>query len=385
MQQTMQVGLGLEPTYGTFGGYPQMNYQQPMYNQQAQPTYQQNQVPNQQPQQQKSYNIDPSIINMPPTRVIGSGQGTIKPRFTIVDEGKSDPNHSIAITPAMMPTNEEKKAGRPKKKKKPDAETGIMKVDDKPLTGTVEDPATIYTYNETNQLLHETLGQIDSINRELIQEFNAVRNSRTMKNKYMTLNNLSENIGSLINNRIQTIKEINNCISKSNDLDYKKYKDMQAAMSNVNDDKYIADIYQALIQNPSNMAPSYTANVDPALVGSGIIRANLPGNMDMTNGQVIDSGYLNYISNLSPEQNLMRYEDDPNVKQVLVYDESTGNRFFQIMNMSTGEVIPNVPTYGEAILAETTLDIDKGIAKNLNIRESFPIVKINSNPVTSQY
>ena len=36
------------------------------------------------------------------------------------------------------------------------------------------------------------------------------------------------------------------------------------------------------------------------------------------------------------------------------------------------------------IMEDTTLDLANGIAKNLNLRESFPIVQINNN-ITSQY
>ena len=98
----------------------------------------------------------------------------------------------------------------------------------------------------------------------------------------------------------------------------------------------------------------------------------------------MDSGYLNYLSNMTPEQNLMRYENNPNVKQVVVYDAATGNKFFQMMDTSTGEVIPNVPVYDEMIMEDTVLDIEKGVAKNLNLRETFPIIQIN-NDITSQY
>lgn len=370
MQVMQNIGLGVEPVYGNYN----YSYQQPTQNQQ-QPNY-----------QQQIKKIDPSILNSPPVTITTGGQGTVKPKFSIVKEGSTDPGHSIPIS---VPMGENNEPAPPKKgrKKKADSESALIKADnndDKTLVGTVEDSPTIYSYSETNQLLHETLGQIDAINSELVQEFNMVRNSRTMKNKYNTLNALSENIGSLISNRINAIKEINNCITKANDLDYKRYKDVQAMQSNMNDDKYIADVYQALIQNPQNQAPAFTANIDPSMMGSGIIRANLPTNIDMNNGQMLDAGYLNYISNLTPEQNLMRYENDPNVKQVLVYDAATNNKFFQIMNMQTGEVIPNVPTYDENIAADTTVDTVHNIAKNLNLRESFPLVVINNN-IASQY
>ena len=257
------------------------------------------------------------------------------------------------------------------------------------VSGTVEDVPTMYTYAETTGMLRDTLGQIDALSGELVQEFNNVRSSRTMKNKYMALTNISENIGSLISSKISAIREINSAITKSNDLDYKKYKDIKAAQGAMDDDKYIADLYKAFISNPSMQAtePSMPQMQMPvvnqgSMMGSSIIRANVDNTGNIMGG---DQAYLNYVSNLTPEQNLMLYEQNPNVKQVVVFDHATGNKFFQMMDMSTGQVIPNLPVYDQDFMADTTLDLSKGIAKNLNLNETFPIVQINQESVMNQY
>ena len=312
--------------------------------------------------------VDPRMFETPQ---IVTNTAETKSAFSF---SKPKPNIITVDNVSDMEVEEKKrKAGRPKKDTSvaPINRDGIEQVQ-----GQIDDK-TIYTYGETNMLLHDTLGQIDVVNTELVQEFNAVKTNRTMKNKYTVLNALAENISTMIGNRISTIKEINNCITKANDMDYKKYKDFQAAQSNVTDDKYIADFYKAIIANPENSAPTFTLpQIDQSAVGSGIIRANVPDSI--LGGGAIDPGYINYVNNLTPEQNLMRYENNPNVKQVVVYDEATGYRSFQMMDMSTGEPIPNLPTYDENIMEDTTLDIANGVAKNLNRRETFPIVTINS-------
>lgn len=377
----MYQNNGFNPYANT--GYDPYN---PMQQQQMQPTPQINPygigngVVQQNPQmpQQK---IDPRVFETP---TITMGE-THKPMFSVSKEG----GNTIKVENASDMETESKRRrkngeGESKKKKEVNT-TSIVRVDEvERVNGEIVD-STIFTYGETNSLLHETLGQIDAVNAELVQEFNAVKQNRTMKNKYGVLNALAENIGSMVSNRISTIKEINNCITKANDLDYKKYKDVQAAQNAMNDDKYIADIYQAFLQNPQNQAPTYQMPaLDQSIVGSSIVRANVPALAENGSENVMDAGYLGYISSLTPEQNLMRYENDPNVKQVVVYDAMTGNKFFQMMNVSTGEVIPNVPVYDDLIMEDTTLDLKTGIAKNLNLRESFPIVQINNN-VASQY
>ena len=138
------------------------------------------------------------------------------------------------------------------------------------------------------------------------------------------------------------------------------------------------------MQNPQYNAPApQLPQVDPSLFGSGIVRADIKSGDINSNGPV-DAGYLNYMSNLSPEQNMMMYESNPNVKQVVVFDASTGNKFFQVMDMSTGQVIPNVPVYDQMFMEDTTLDLKTKIAKNINLNETFPIVVINEG-ATSQY
>ena len=327
--------------------------------------------------------VDPRTFETP--TITMNSDNTYSPRFTVTNDNSA--SNPITVDNMSDAEVEKKKKKRSNSTKTESSNLPVIRAtEEKPelVPGEIID-STIFTYQETNNLLHETLGQIDAVNAELVQEFNAIRHNRTMKNKYATLNALSENIGAMISNRISTIKEINNCISKSNDMDYKKYKDAQAAQSAMTDDKYIADLYKAFIQNPASQAPTYqTPSLDQSIVGSSIIRANIPSGAIGDNGGIIDEGYLNYVSNLTPEQNLMRYENNPNIKQVVVYDASTGNKFFQMMDMSTGEVIPNVPVYDDLIMQDTTLDVANGIAKNLNLRESFPIIQINNN-VTSQY
>ena len=190
---------------------------------------------------------------------------------------KSDESNMIHVDPDISDVEREtKRRGRPKKS---ESGTGIIRADatsPEKVTGEVEDTPTAYSYMETTNMLRETLGQIDSLNADLMQEFNNVRHSRTMKNKYNTLVGLSENVGSLINNKISAIREINSAISKANDLDYKKLKDRKAAEAGVDDDKYIADLYKSVMQNPQYNAPApQLPQVDPSLFGSGVVRADI--------------------------------------------------------------------------------------------------------------
>lgn len=300
--------------------------------------------------------------------------------FKVVKDESSKQNIPVE-GPVPDVVIDSKKRGRPRK------ETGnsndIIRPAESVSSSIVEDAPTSYSYMETNSLLRDTLSQIDIVNGELMQEFETIRRSRTANNKYNTLVGLSENIGSLISNRIQVIREMNATISKANELDYKKDKDRRAANANIDDDKYISDLYKSFLQNPINLAPNpQVPQIDPSIFGSGVVRADLK-NGNIANGHV-DMSYLNYLSNLSPEQNLMRYEGNNNVKQVVVFDAASGNKFFQYMDLTTMQPIPNVEPYDQMFMEDTTIDLKNKIAKNINLNETFPVVVINEG-VTNQY
>lgn len=331
-----------------------------------------------------------NIKDMPTTKITGGGS-----LFHPIDAPGADSRRMSVPVPLVntVGNDDPNSTGvvKTQRKKKSPTTTGnndlVTGDENKPevTSGTVEDMPTSYTYYETTGLLKETLGQIDSLNGELMQEFNAVRANRTMKNKYGILVGLSENVGSLISNKINVIKEINNSISKSNELDYKKLKDIKAAQATMNDDKYIADLYKAFINNPQ-MQPTQMqlSPMDASLYGGGVVRATIDnGGLVGADGPV-DASYHSYMANLTPEQNLMRYETNPNIKQCVVFNEATGEKYFQYYDVSTMTPIPNLPTYDSSIMEDTFIDKSKMIAKNNNLHQQFDLILVN-NGVTSQY
>lgn len=342
------------------------------------------------PQQQQPYpviNVDQnqqqqSIPYVKPTITMEN-----KLNLSIIDDTNEELPNTIHTKTTII--NDEDK---PKRKRKSTELTlssnGNLASTDKAESANgsiIEEVPTSYTYYETTDMLRGIIRDTDSINGALLQEFQMARASRTLKNKYSVLVGLSENISSLMSNKINAIKEINSSISKSNELDYKKAKDVKAAQANMNDDAYIADLYKAYISNPQNALPMPNIPViDTTVYGNpGIVRASIRQS-DINSSQPVDTSYLNYVSNMTPEQRLMQYEGNPNVKQCVVYDASTGNKWFEYMDMTTGQAIPNMPTYDANIMMDTTLDLKNRVAKNININETFPLYVINDH-ITSEY
>jgi hypothetical protein len=346
------------------------NYDQIQYMQQQQQLMQQ--AANENLAKQQYVN---QFANMPvqPPVTAGGFSFTIKDSEPQSTQNKNmtlqDPQANMVVAGAKPPVK--------RQRKKKDGGEDIVLADNT----TVEENKTIQTYGYTSSLLGETLEQVNMVAAELKDEMDVIRASRTMKGKYMYLSNLANNLATLLNTKANVIKEINNTITKSNELDYRREKDRKAAEANsAADDKYIMDMYNAFVKSAgTNQLSQFGPTIQNTTMGSpNIVMADTEDHYNQNKGNV-DNGYLNYVSSLTPEQNTMFYEDDPNVKTVVVYDAATGNKFFQVMNVATGQVIPNVTTLDNRFLDDTTLDLKTMIAKNQNLRETYPIVMINNN------
>lgn len=321
-----------------------------------------------------------SIINTPVQQVPYEQPEIITGGFSFTTKSDDDTDDKLVISTGSDIIVEQPKKRRSRKKENTEIETvsrsEIIGADNT----TVETP-TIYSYYETADMLKNTMAQLDQVASELKIEFDSVRASRTLKGKYNTMVGLAGNLSEVLEAKISAIKEMNNCISKSNDLDYKREKDRKEAASSVNDDKMIMDLYNAFIQNP--MGPSPQPNMGPlgptplasSLAGTGIIRESADQNTYDQNG--VDAAYMNYLANITPQQNAMLYEHNPDIKQVVVYDAATNNRWFQVMNVKTGQVIPNAQVHDQMFLEDTTINLKDKIAKNINLNETYPVVVIN--------
>lgn len=306
--------------------------------------------------------------------------------FTIKKD--NDPDDKTITTDGSTITSKQKTSR--KKKESTDMATvdpnKIVRAD-----GEVVETPTINTYFETAQLLKTSMMQIDAVSNEIKSELDNVRNSRTMKGKYNVMVGLAGNLSDLMEAKISAIKELNNCISKSNDMDYKREKDRKDAQGAVNDDKVLMDMYTAFVQNPGNINAnnnsqnSYMTPIGPTAMAAtlpnmNIVRASADSNYDQTKQ---NQDYANYIANMSPQMAQMIYEQNPDIKQCVVFDAATGAKWFQVTNIKTGQPIPNMPVHDMMFMEDTVLDLRNHIAKNNNLHETYPLIIINEKTANS--
>ena len=326
------------------------------------------------------------VIPAANTQIAPPSPGGLGYSFTVVkdEEPISDkymltaPSPIGNMIPDTVPSDSVKKRGRPKKNDKQ-----IVKSDGE--KGEVVDESAMYTYSQTTMMLHETVQQIDMVAAEIKDELDNVKLSKTYRNKHNTMIGLSKSLADLLSSKVSAISQINNSISKANELDYKREKDRKDRDASANmDDNTIMNMYNAFISNPYNtggvnkiLGPS---GMQATLNTSNIIRSDVGSD----NNEIVDAGYLSYLANMTPEQNMMFYEQNPNVKTAVIYDAATGNKTFAVVDITTGQSIPNVPVMDNRFLEDTYIDIKNRIARNNNLHESYPVIILNEN-VMNEY
>lgn len=289
-----------------------------------------------------------------------------------------DNDTQSAIVPVVENTIAEppkKKRGRPRKSEQNGEVTVVQSNSNSsglPLCQTNEPYED--TYEETNDMLRVSIAQLDILAGDVKGEIDHIRGSKTLKGKYKYISDLCATASSLVSSKISAIKEINSVKTKCHELEIRRIKDIKSAAANQqDDDKYIADLYNAYINTPIGAAQH------PALQYTS---SNVAGNMGalMSGMNVIpaneEQNFNNFMSNLTPEQNRMILGDNPNIETVIVYDPNTGDKMFDVIDTSTGMPVPNYPRPDRGLLDDTSIDFGTGIASNTNIGQSWKVVVI---------
>ena len=232
------------------------------------------------------------------------------------------------------------------------------------------------TYNETTMLLRGAIAQADQLSGEIKTDIDAVRASKTLKNKYTYITNLTGTASALISTKISAVKELGSIATQINKMELDRFKTLKLDAKEETDDKRMMDIYSAFVNTPigSYIAPSMqdlTVGINAPNAGIASVEMVAPG-----------SGAP---SALTPEQNRMRMESNHNIQVVVRYDQSTGQRAFDVIDKSTGASVPNYPRPDNFLLEDTTIDIHSGIARNRNINEVWPLVISGSSGYINEY
>ena len=280
-------------------------------------------------------------------------------------------------TALSAPAEEPKKSTTRKRKASTNGLEGVITKTIGEGNEPAEDDSYAKKYESTNAMLMNSVAQLDAGVMEMQGDVNLIRASKTLKRKYDYLSAIQGTIGQYIGTKVSALREINSTITKCNELELKRAKDLKDKEGEQNTDKAIMDMYNAFISMPTDLNSTGVPTVSQLTLNpatTGVIPTNIMGEVSE------EAGMQNFINNMNPAQRLSMYEQDPNVQEVGVYDNTTGARRFEVMNLATGEIIPNVDKHDMMFMEDTTLDLNTHTARNLNLNLTFPIVEVGARP-----
>ena len=235
-------------------------------------------------------------------------------------------------------------------------------------------------YNETNQQLDHAIHQLNALGADMMADINMVRSSKTMKNKYNIVNDLTENAVSIINAKIAAIKEKNKTINDVNNLEIRRIKELKLSASNEDDNTRIANMYHAFVNYPMSQGPSVLGpNVQDVMFNNGPVA-------DMTRYSMGMDDTVAWQNSLNPAEQRMVLEAQGKIETVVVYDESSGNRYYSVVDKNTRQPVPNVETPDDSTIYNLDINVNGMYAKDINRNVTYPLVVINgSNSTISKY
>lgn len=219
------------------------------------------------------------------------------------------------------------------------------------------------SYDESNNALRGVVAEIDSMQGVLNEELTKVRSSKTMSKKYDYISSLAVTKSNLIGNKIAAIREINNNITQSHNLALKRQKDLK--ISNEEDgEKQVIDLYKSFIATPKNDIPNF------------ITDRSFTSNIGSYNSQITGDIINVNEAPLTPQQNMMLLESNPNIKTVLYYEQNTGRKWFDVIDISTGQSVPNVDKPTAIMLENLIIDSFNGIARDSKLDITYPLILV---------
>ena len=295
---------------------------------------------------------------------------------------QSKPDEAIMLSgPKKIEEAEEapqkKRRGRPPKRKTINSnEINKDEVSSRKLNPLESNAPYIDSYKENMKELKNTITGIDVMVTQIHRDLQMVRASKTLKRKYDYICQLSDTESGLVGNRISAIREINNAITNAHRLEITRAKETNS-VDNQDDDKAIFDMYNAYVNTPFGAVPGAPVmpNLGNIVQSPSLNAIPINSSMEVDSG---DAGYNDFLANPSPEMTAIRMEQNPNIKQVVVWNKDTDEKYFDVIDISTGQSIPDAVRPGTFLLQDMQIDERNQCARNIKMNITYPLVIVGT-------
>lgn len=296
-------------------------------------------------------------------------------------------NNTTDIIPAQEPPKK-RGPGRPPKNKDNTANTYT---DPNTVIGrtTSKTPEQQYEngYKGQAALLLDAIAKSEEVYNRVNDELNRFSDNKLYggKNRLQHISEFMNTQIGVINSKINAVRELDNIRHKINEIMVKRMQ-MDRDVEE-NSDKAVMDAYYALVNSSNYGLPQMVAPLSAQTINTGVNMVGNPvqSNLILDSSDIIrgdmntsDPSFEAYKKNLTPIQRKMILDNDPNIKTVVVYDQSSGNKYFDVVNVQTGQSVPGVTRPAEFLLDSMRIDARNGVAINSNVNQTYPLVIIGT-------
>lgn len=225
-------------------------------------------------------------------------------------------------------------------------------------------------YSDTNQQLDETIAALNVLGSEIVTDLNMIRGNKTLRNKYSIVNDMTQTATSILSTKLAAIKEKNSTINNINKLELDRLKQIKVSASEEDDNTRIANLYDAFINTPIGAGPGILGPSMQDIIAGGQAGPSVPM-MSIGNDQQM------WEAGLNPAENRMLLEAKGCIETVVMYDSSSGNRWFEVVDKITRQPIPNVEKPDSSYIYDLDINVRGGFAKDSNRGVSYPLICIN--------
>ena len=301
--------------------------------------------------------------------------------FNINSFIKDSPEEKIYEVDSIPP--EEKKTTKAKRRRKSEPSESLVPATP-PASPVVESSMSYIqqnipyasAYENTNAQLDESIAQLNILGGELVAELQTIKASKTLRNKYTLINDMTATAINIINSKVAAIREKNKTTNDVMHLELARLKELKTQANEKDDNARMADMYDAFINTPVGVG---RVQLGPA-VQDMVLPTQQYEHISIGNDQAI------WEQGLDPAQNRMILEAKGVIDTVVMYDENTGNRWFEVIDKSTGQPVPNVEKPDNSYIYDLDINIRGGFAKDSNRNTIYPLIVVNGGDTSmTQY
>lgn len=225
-------------------------------------------------------------------------------------------------------------------------------------------------YQDTNDQLDSAINELNMLGAEVMGELMNIKSSKTLKNKYNYINDMTATVTNIISTKIGAIKEKNKTINDVNNMELKRMKELKIDPSKEDDTTKIANLYDAFINTPIG---SYGANP----LGPTLSEMTLAGGAPNMGRVSIGNDQAAWEQSLNPAENRMLLEAKGAIETVVFYDDVSGNRWFEVVDANTKQPVPNVEKPDDSYIWELDINVNGGFAKDANRNTTYPLIVVH--------